>query len=104
MADIHNRAVIATARVAIDQEITASLGSHMAQSHGCEFSNVETKHACQFALRCLISLVGAPGFEPGTPSPPDWCANRAALRSANGSRLNCRRSARKGALTDRRRP
>src|SRR5260221_14671743 len=27
-------------------------------------------------------LVGAPGFEPGTPSPPDWCANRAALRSA----------------------
>jgi hypothetical protein len=30
----------------------------------------------------LILLVGAPGFEPGTPSPPDWCANRAALRSA----------------------
>src|SRR5260221_12437984 len=27
-------------------------------------------------------MVGAPGFEPGTPSPPDWCANRAALRSA----------------------
>jgi hypothetical protein len=27
-------------------------------------------------------VVGAPGFEPGTPSPPDWCANRAALRSA----------------------
>ena len=31
--------------------------------------------------KCLILLVGAPGFEPGTPSPPDWCANRAALRS-----------------------
>jgi hypothetical protein len=34
-------------------------------------------------VKCLIALVGAPGFEPGTPSPPDWCANRAALRSAN---------------------
>jgi hypothetical protein len=30
-------------------------------------------------FRCL--LVGAPRFELGTPSPPDWCANRAALRS-----------------------
>ena len=30
----------------------------------------------------LILLVGAPRFELGTPSPPDWCANRAALRSA----------------------
>src|SRR5438067_11742087 len=29
-----------------------------------------------------IFLVGAPRFELGTPSPPDWCANRAALRSA----------------------
>src|SRR6266851_2445584 len=27
-------------------------------------------------------MVGAAEFEPGTPSPPDWCANRAALRSA----------------------
>src|SRR3979490_2696728 len=26
-------------------------------------------------------VVGAPRFELGTPSPPDWCANRAALRS-----------------------
>src|SRR5207245_5211673 len=33
--------------------------------------------------KCLILLVGAPRFELGTPSPPDWCANRAALRSAN---------------------
>ena len=31
--------------------------------------------------KCLILLVGAPRFELGTPSPPDWCANRAALRS-----------------------
>ena len=34
-----------------------------------------------FAAKCLICLVGAPRFELGTPSPPDWCANRAALRS-----------------------
>src|SRR5262249_50289570 len=27
-------------------------------------------------------LVGAARFELATPSPPDWCANRAALRSA----------------------
>jgi hypothetical protein len=41
----------------------------------------------------LEFLVGAPRFELGTPSPPDWCANRAALRSEpdsdyNGQRLN----------------
>jgi hypothetical protein len=30
-------------------------------------------------------VVGAPRFELGTPSPPDWCANRAALRSASGA-------------------
>lgn len=30
-------------------------------------------------------MVGAPRFELGTPSPPDWCANRAALRSAGTS-------------------
>src|SRR6266704_1116163 len=34
---------------------------------------------------CLV--VGAPRFELGTPSPPDWCANRAALRSAGTSGL-----------------
>jgi hypothetical protein len=26
-------------------------------------------------LKYLRIVVGAPGFEPGTPSPPDWCAN-----------------------------
>src|SRR5262249_55679991 len=31
--------------------------------------------------KCLILLVGAARFELATPSPPDWCANRAALRS-----------------------
>src|SRR5262249_39823058 len=31
--------------------------------------------------KSLILMVGAPRFELGTPSPPDWCANRAALRS-----------------------
>jgi hypothetical protein len=35
----------------------------------------------QVAANYLIYLVGAPRFELGTPSPPDWCANRAALRS-----------------------
>jgi hypothetical protein len=29
----------------------------------------------------LIVLVGAGRFELPTPSPPDWCANQAALRS-----------------------
>src|SRR6478672_5550653 len=29
----------------------------------------------------LETLVGAAGFEPTTPSPPDWCANQAAPRS-----------------------
>ena len=47
----------------------------------------------QNCKKCLILLVGAPRFELGTPSPPDWCANRAALRSEpdsdyNGNRLN----------------
>ena len=31
--------------------------------------------------KCLILLVGAGRFELPTPSPPDWCANQAALRS-----------------------
>jgi hypothetical protein len=31
-------------------------------------------------------MVGAPRFELGTPSPPDWCANRAALRSERSGR------------------
>jgi hypothetical protein len=31
--------------------------------------------------KSLILLVGAARFELATPSPPDWCANRAALRS-----------------------
>ena len=37
-------------------------------------------------------MVGAAGFEPATPSPPDWCANRAALRSA-GPRTDALRRA-----------
>ena len=31
-------------------------------------------------------LVGAAGFEPTTPSPPDWCANRAAPRPDRNGR------------------
>src|SRR5262249_35632347 len=37
MADIHDCALIATAGIAIDQEVTATLGPHMAQSHGAHF-------------------------------------------------------------------
>ena len=33
----------------------------------------------------LKRLVGARGFEPPTPSPPDWCANQTALRSDHRS-------------------
>jgi len=36
---------------------------------------------CKF----LVLLVGAARFELATPSPPDWCANQAALRSDDGS-------------------
>jgi hypothetical protein len=39
------------------------------------------------ASKPLILLVGAPRFELGTPSPPDWCANRAALRSVDAAGL-----------------
>ena len=47
----------------------------------------------------LILLVGAPRFELGTPSPPDWCANRAALRSAEcGEGLRSRGAPRKVAF------
>jgi hypothetical protein len=49
MADIHDRAVIATAGIAIDQKVTATLGSHMAQSHGFELSNFGRRHGSQFA-------------------------------------------------------
>src|ERR1700724_3027656 len=38
----------------------------------------------QTPCKYSILLVGAPRFELGTPSPPDWCANRAALRSDGG--------------------
>jgi hypothetical protein len=43
-----------------------------------------------FTPKYLICLVGAPRFELGTPSPPDWCANRAALRSADAAQVYAR--------------
>jgi hypothetical protein len=49
MADIHDCAVIATAGIAIDQKVTATLGPHMAQSHGCQLPNFGRRHASQFA-------------------------------------------------------
>ena len=41
------------------------------------------KEGAQIEISVLSKdrVVGAPRFELGTPSPPDWCANRAALRS-----------------------
>jgi len=47
MADINNCAVIAMAGIAIDQKVTATLGPHMAQSHGCQLSNFVRRHASQ---------------------------------------------------------
>jgi hypothetical protein len=49
MADIHDRAVIATVGIAIDQKVTATLGPHMAQSHGCQLPNFDKRHVSQFA-------------------------------------------------------
>jgi hypothetical protein len=49
MADIHECAVITAAGVAIDQKVTATLGPHMAQSHGCQLSDFVRTHASQFA-------------------------------------------------------
>jgi hypothetical protein len=49
MADIHDRAVIATVGIAIDQKVAAALGPHMAQSHGCQLSNFDRRHASQLA-------------------------------------------------------
>jgi len=41
--------VIATVEIAIDQKVTATLGAHMAQSHGRQLSNFVRRHASQFA-------------------------------------------------------
>jgi hypothetical protein len=49
MADIHDRAVIATLGLATDQKVTATLRPHMAQSHRCKFSNFGRRHVSQFA-------------------------------------------------------
>jgi len=49
MADIHECAVITAAGIAIDQKVTATLGPHMAQSHGCQLSDFVRTHVSQFA-------------------------------------------------------
>jgi len=33
----------------MDQKVTATLGPHMAQSHGCQLPNFDRRHASQFA-------------------------------------------------------
>ena len=62
MADIDDRAVIAMVGTAIDQQVAATLGPHMAQSHGFELANFGNSHADQFARpsafgqhRCRVS-------------------------------------------------
>jgi hypothetical protein len=45
------------------------------------------RHIAEKLLFQGVFLVGAPRFELGTPSPPDWCANRAALRSVDAAGL-----------------
>ena len=42
---------------------------------------LQTRRRRCSALKLCRKLVGAERFELSTPSPPDWCANRAALRS-----------------------
>ena len=49
MADIHDRAVIATVGMAIDQKVTATLRPHMPQCHGLELPNFASSHALEFA-------------------------------------------------------
>jgi hypothetical protein len=44
MADIDDRAVIATIGVAVDENVTAALGAHVAQSHRCKFPNFGRRH------------------------------------------------------------
>src|SRR6185312_9045768 len=43
--------------------------------------DMEYRHGIPPQSREGGELVGAAGFEPTTPSPPDWCANQAAPRS-----------------------
>jgi hypothetical protein len=43
-------AVVASAVIAIDQHVTATLRPHMAQSHRCQFPNFGRRHVSQFAL------------------------------------------------------
>jgi len=49
MADIHDPAVIAAIGIAIDQKVTATLGPHVAQSHGRQLPNFDKRHVSQFA-------------------------------------------------------
>jgi len=67
MADIHDCAVIATAGIAIDQQVTATLRPHMAQSHGFELPNFWSNHANQFVPPSPFGQYGG-----RVSSGPDW--------------------------------
>src|SRR5262249_29187648 len=49
MADVHDYAVITAAGIAIDQKVTATLGTHLAQKSGCQLSGFLRTHVSQFA-------------------------------------------------------
>ncbi len=83
-------------RVARASGATCGTGCE-AQSPLPDIASLSPGYGC--ASRCIASgehcgkaeeLVGAARFELATPSPPDWCANRAALRSAGFGRLKQR--------------
>jgi hypothetical protein len=60
----------------------------MAQSHGCEFSNVETKHACQFALPMAFSQRPAV-HSLGETAATEGTAAKAAISVWTVCRLRC---------------
>src|SRR5262249_15284442 len=83
MADIHDCAVIATVGIAIDEKVTAALGPHMAQSHGCQLRNFGRRHASQFAPRSALPQEPPRDAKTGEP-PMKWSpisAKRLPLRS-----------------------
>src|SRR5215510_15433249 len=97
MADIHDRAVIATVAIAIDQKVTATLRPHMAQSHGFELPNFGSNHANQFVPPSPFGQYGG-----RVSCGPDWLegacqvmrCSRAIIRLSERMRwLNCNRSA-----------